>query len=58
MNMMKFIYDTQFSFLFMMVYLWHLRGLELFLEYLSVRTYSLDDRPGKQCNHEGGMGRP
>jgi hypothetical protein len=28
----------------MMIYLWHLRGLELFLECLSVRTGSLDDR--------------
>jgi hypothetical protein len=36
----------------MMIYLWHLRGLELFLECLSVRTGSLDDRSGKQCNHE------
>jgi hypothetical protein len=27
--------------------LWHLRGLELFLECLSIRTGSLDDRPGK-----------
>jgi hypothetical protein len=25
---------------------------------LSVRTCSLDDRPRKQCNHEGEMGRP
>jgi hypothetical protein len=58
MNMMRFIYDTLFSLLFMMIYLWHLRGLERFLEYRSVRIYSLDDRPGKQCNHEGGMGRP
>jgi hypothetical protein len=29
-----------------------------FLECLSLRTGSLDDRSGKQCNHEGGMGRP
>ena len=42
----------------MMIYLWHFRGLERFLECLSVTTGSLDDRPGKQCNHEGGMGRP
>jgi hypothetical protein len=34
------------------------KGLELFLECLSVRTGLLDDRPGKQCNHEGGVGRP
>jgi hypothetical protein len=27
----------------MMIYLWHFRGLELFLECLSVRTGSLDD---------------
>jgi hypothetical protein len=33
----------------MMIYLWPLRGLELFLECLSVRTCSLDDRPGKQA---------
>jgi hypothetical protein len=31
----------------MMIYLWHFRGLERFLECLSVRTYSLDDHPGK-----------
>jgi hypothetical protein len=55
---MRFINDTMFPFFIMMIYLWHLRGLERFLECLSVRTYSLDDRPGKQCNHEGGMGRP
>jgi hypothetical protein len=42
----------------MMLYLWPSRGLERFLECLSVRTCSLDDRPGKQCNHEGGMGCP
>jgi hypothetical protein len=30
----------------------------MFLEYFSVRTYSLDDHPGKQYSHEGGMGRP
>jgi hypothetical protein len=30
----------------MMIYLWHLRGLELFPEYLSVRTCSLRDHPG------------
>jgi hypothetical protein len=41
-----------------MIYLLPLRGLELFLECLSVRTYSLDDRLGKQCNHEGGVGHP
>jgi hypothetical protein len=35
MNMMRFIYDTLFSFLFMMIYLWHLRGLKRFLEYLA-----------------------
>jgi hypothetical protein len=37
---------------------WYFRGLERFLECLFVRTCSLDDRPGKQCNHEGRMGRP
>jgi hypothetical protein len=41
-----------------MLYLWPLRGLERFLECLSVRTCSMDDRLGKQCNHEGGVGRP
>jgi hypothetical protein len=55
---MRFINDTLFSFFIMMIYLCHLRGLEQFLECLSVRTCSLDDRPGKQCDHEGGMGRP
>jgi hypothetical protein len=44
--------------LYRMIYLWHFRGLEWFLECLSVRTCSLDDHPEKQCNHEGGMGRP
>jgi hypothetical protein len=42
----------------MMLDLWYFRGFERFLECLSVRTCSLDDRPGKQCNYEGGMGRP
>jgi hypothetical protein len=42
----------------MMIYLCHLRGLELFLECLSIRTDSLDDHPEKQCNHEDGMRRP
>jgi hypothetical protein len=55
----EIIYDTLFSpLLIMMFYLWPLRGLERFLECLSVRTCSMDDRPGKQCNHEGGMGCP
>jgi hypothetical protein len=36
----------------------YFRGLELFLEYLYVRTCSLDGHPGKQYNHEGGMGHP
>jgi hypothetical protein len=58
MNMMRFINDTLFPFFIMMLYLCHSRGLEWFLECLSVRTCSLDDRPGKQCNHEGGMGCP
>jgi hypothetical protein len=31
----------------MMMALWHLRGLERFLEFLFVRTGSLDDHPGK-----------
>jgi hypothetical protein len=34
------------------------KGLDRFLECLSVRTGSLDDHPGKQYIHEGGMGRP
>jgi hypothetical protein len=55
---MRFINDTLFPFLIMMLYLRHLRGLEQFLKCLSVRTCSLDDRPGKQCNHEGVVGRP
>ena len=55
----EIIYDTlSFPLLIMMLYLWPLRGLERFLECLSVRTCSMDDRPGKQCNHEGGMGCP
>jgi hypothetical protein len=54
----KIIYDTLFSLLIMMMILRHLRGLERFLECLSVRTGSLDDHPGKQYNHEGGMLRP
>jgi hypothetical protein len=36
----------------------YFRGLGLFSEYLSVRTYSLDDHPRKLYNHEGGMGHP
>jgi hypothetical protein len=43
MNMMRFINDTLFPFFIMILYLWHLRGLEQFLECLSVRTCSLDD---------------
>jgi hypothetical protein len=58
MNMMRFINDTLFPFFIMMLYLCHSRGLEWFLKCLSVRTYLLDDCPGKQCNHEGGMGCP
>jgi hypothetical protein len=50
--------DDTMIFLDMMIYLWHSRGLEQFLERLSIRTCSLDDHPGKQCNHEGGTGRP
>jgi hypothetical protein len=42
----------------MMLNLWHFRGLGLFPKYLSVRTCSLRDHPRKQCNHEGGLGRP
>jgi hypothetical protein len=34
-----------FSLLIMMIYLWPLRGLELFLKCLSVRIGSFDDRP-------------
>jgi hypothetical protein len=44
MNMMRFINDTLFPFFIMMIYLWHLRGLERFLECLSIKTCSLDDR--------------
>jgi hypothetical protein len=47
MNMMRFINDTLFPFFIMMLYLCHSRGLEQFLECLSVRTCSLDDRSGK-----------
>jgi hypothetical protein len=42
----------------MIMSLWHFRGLGLFPEYLSVRTYSLRDHPGKQYNHEGDIGHP
>jgi hypothetical protein len=45
MNMMRIINDTMFPSFIMMLYLWYSRGLEQFLECLSVRTYSLDDRP-------------
>jgi hypothetical protein len=45
MNMMRFIYDTLFPFFIMMLSLWYSRGLERFLECLSVRTCLLDDRP-------------
>jgi hypothetical protein len=51
-------YDTMLS---LLLWCWTgdtLGGSSGFLECLSVRTCSLDDRPGKQCNHEGGMGRP
>jgi hypothetical protein len=54
----KIIYDMMSSLLILMIYLWYLRGLGRFLECLSVRTCSLDNRPGEQCNHEGGMGCP
>jgi hypothetical protein len=49
---------TVFPSFIMMLYLWYSRGLERFLGCLSVRTCSLDDHPGKQCNHEGEMGCP
>jgi hypothetical protein len=32
-----------------------LQGARAVPEYLPVRTCSLDDHPGKQYNHEGGM---
>jgi hypothetical protein len=44
--------------LIMIMNLYHFRGLGLFPEYLSIRTYSLDGHLGKHYNHEGGMGRP
>ena len=53
-----YLWYVVFPSLIMMLYLWSSRGLERFLECLSVRTCSMDDRPGKQCNHEGGMGCP
>jgi hypothetical protein len=49
MNMMRIINDALFPSFIMMLYLWHLRGLERFLECLSLRTYSLDDRPGNSA---------
>jgi hypothetical protein len=42
----------------MIMNLWHFRGLKMFPEYLSIRTYKLRDYPEKQYNHEGGMGHP
>jgi hypothetical protein len=54
---MRFPYDT----LFISGYdysIMTLKEAELFPEYFSVRTYSLDDHQGKQCSHEGGMRRP
>jgi hypothetical protein len=54
----NYLWYAVFPSFIMMLYLWPSRGLERFLECLSVRTSSLDDRPGKQCNHEGGVGRP
>jgi hypothetical protein len=39
---MRFINDTLFPFFIMMLFLWHLRGLERFLECLSV------SRPGQK----------
>jgi hypothetical protein len=41
----------------MIMSLLHSRGPGLFLEYISVRTYSLRDHTGQQYNHEGEMGR-
>jgi hypothetical protein len=46
---MRIINDALFPSFIMMLYLWHLRGLERFLECLSLRTYSLDDRPGNSA---------
>jgi hypothetical protein len=57
MNMMRLFMIHYFPLLIMVMILRHSRGLERFLECLSVRTGSLDDHPGKQYNHEGGMGR-
>jgi hypothetical protein len=50
----EIIYDTIFTFDYddgIVIF----KGLERFLECLFVRTGSLDDHPGKQYNHEGGM---
>jgi hypothetical protein len=58
MNMMRFPvirYFPSFDYDFILV---ALKGARAVSEYLSVRTCSLDDRPGKQCNQEGGMGCP
>ena len=54
----NYLWYAVFPSLIMMLCLWSSRGLERFLECLSVRTCSMDDRPGKQCNHKGGMGCP
>jgi hypothetical protein len=58
MNMMRLYMIRCFPFSYYDVVLVVFKGLEWFLECLSVRTCSMDDRPGKQCNHEGGVGRP
>jgi hypothetical protein len=46
MNMMR-IFMIDDDILIMMMNLYYFRGLGLFLEYLSVRTCSLDDHPEK-----------
>jgi hypothetical protein len=58
MNMMRLSMIRCFPLSYYDVILVAFKGLERFHECLSVRTCSLDDRPGKQCNHEGGMGCP
>jgi hypothetical protein len=49
MNMMR-IFMIRWCYLDYDDELWYFRGLRIFPEYLSVRTCSLRDHPGKQCN--------
>jgi hypothetical protein len=55
---MRFIYDTLF---FLLIYddiPVAFKGTRAVSRVPLRKACSLDDRPGKQCNHEGGIGRP